>query len=427
MKTPRRPSLITSVRLALASGGAAVGWMVLGATGAHAVEAPSTLSVEDTAAVVTRKVPEPAPVGGVPQPVQAASTAAAPAEALLAGPGAAAAAPVEHVARATAPVVEVTLEPHPVPVVEVTLDPAAAPVEQVVVSAPVVEALPVEPVTGLAENPVAAVQKPADTVQHAIDTVQHPVDTVQHPVDTVQHPVDTVRAVAEPVTAVVWEALPVPAPVVEAPPAIVEGVVDAAPVVDEALPSAPVTRTVEGVPALVGPALPGETAAPVAVENLPAAVTAETAVARPQTQGADTVSVGDPVVAQPPASSDAATFARGAGASSADFLAGLAHSRDGTGTPVTLTAVPAPPDVQAFSAAGGAAVPGPGSTTWAGSAGGSGPPLRGAGPDARPGDPADLSYLTLFPQLAAAQDEAFFGGVGRPPAAPVFEPGSTPD
>ena len=99
------------------------------------------------------------------------------------------------------------------------------------------------------------------------------------------------------------------------------------------------------------------------------------------------------------------------------FAAGATHSVDDPGASSTV----------APARSGGALQPGPAPSSSVGNGGGYGTPLRGFGPDSWPQMPADTSYLGLFPQLSAAKVDPFFAGGAEPPAAPSFDPGSTPD
>ena len=407
VKTPRRRSLGSSVRVALTSGAAAVGWLMLGATGADAAEDGLTLPAPNTATAITQVVAGPAPVDEALLPARETASA----EVLPGDPVAASMAPAKTLVQDAAPAVQE-------PVAAVT-----ASVEEIVGAAPAVdEVLPVEPVTRLVEDPVSVVQSPVETVETVVEPVTR---LVEDPVSVVQSPVETVQTVVEPITPVVEEIAPVtvPVPVVPASAAVVEDVVSAAPVVEELLPAAPVIRIVEDAPAPVVPDTAATPATPAVVET-PAA-TVETPSAQPERLPAETSTSSGPVLDQPAASTDVESSAQADRPSPADFLSGLAQFRAIAETATALNTAPALGEVS--SAAGGTVLPGAGSTASAGSGGGSGTPLRGAGPDSWPVGPADLPYLTIFPQLTAAQDEAFFAELEQPPGSPAFDPGSTPD
>ncbi|GAA1753592.1 hypothetical protein [Kocuria aegyptia] len=338
------------MRVALVSGAAAVGWLVVGATGAHAVDGlpelpgPSAGVVAQTANGAAGKVHQ---AGR-----QVALTAAPPDVA------------------AAAVAVERAL---PVEIAQSTLEPVIAPVKEAVV---------VEPVS-----------------------------------DLVAQPVETVLTAIEPLTDVVEQTLPDDVvPVAPGPAAVVENVLPGAPAAEEILRPEPVTGPVVGAPT----ATPAASDASVAPPERPAAVVPDPVMApelKPQV-----LTAGTPAAAAQQTESGA----QSANPSSSDFLAGLGQPLAAP-TDSAASAVATSPLYAESSPTATSVLPSPGATASAAGSGGTGTPLRSAGPDSWPEVPADLPYLELFPHLSAGQSDLFSGGVDQPPAPPAFDPGSTPD
>lgn len=347
MKAPRRRTLVTSVRVALASGAATVGWLVAGAAGAHAVEDLPTVPEAGAPSAIARTVAGSTP-GEVLEAAQRTVSAAAPSDVAAAEP----------------------LDPR------MTTEPGAALVERSL------EALRLQPLTGL-----------------------------------VVEPVETVQPVVEPVARVVEDVSPVtvPAPMIPPVPTAVEGALPPVPVAEEILPVEP-ARAV-GSAATPDP-VPAAPPAEDGVESLATVASAQGPEAELQTARTEASAVTTP---------DVAVTARTARPSPGDFLAGLEPFRAAAQTSSTTLAGTPFSTLAEPSRAGGAVLPGTGATTSAAGSGGSGTPLRGAGPDSWPEVPAGHPCLELFPQRKAAQTKVFFAGIEQPPAPPAFDPGSTPD
>lgn len=367
MKTPRRRSLVTSVRVALISGAAAVGWLVVGATGAHAADGLPDLPVPQ-ASVVAEAVSATAE-GVFPAGQQVVPSAASPEAAAAA----------------------VALE----------------------------ENLPVEPVGELLEQPVDAARSTLEPVTAAVGEAV----AVEPASGLLEQPVQTVLRVIEPVTDAVEQTLPVDdlVPVGPVPGAVVDNVLPGGPAAEEILRAGPVTDPVVNAPTVTPATLDASVAPPVAAApERPAAVVSDP-IPGPELT----------IQAVPSETPDAAaqveqSVAPRTNPSSSDFLAGLGQSvaAPTSSAAPTLTTSPLPVGTSPGSTS---VLASPGATASATGSGGVGTPLRGAGPDSWPEVPADLPYFELFGHLRAGQNDLLSGGVDQPPAPPVFDPGSTPD
>lgn len=393
--------MATSLRVAVSSGAAAVGWLVLGATGAQASEETLLLPVQDAATGVGRTVAEtaspqidevpsaPAPVSGEPL---SSGTATSPS-----GPVVASGSTVD------------VASPVPLPAVDEAVAGAwavAGPgtdqlftVVERTVSAPVAEVLPAGTLPQLTDGSALIVQ---DTVQ---DVVAPVVEQVVAPV---------VAPVVEQVTTAVEQTAP------EVPG--VEPALPAAPRIDVQLPADTVVAPVP-VDVVVEVPVMEDAEAPEPARQTP--VPAGTDPGQPAPAATQVPGIHDGTAADtevPTATSSASTPPRADRPSPAETLMNHAPF------PAGETAGPSSPWSGSSVPSGGAMLPGPGSTTSTGSgSGGSGTPARGSGPDSWPEMPGSLHFLPIFPQLTAADDDVFFGDIEQPPGPPAFDPGSTPD
>lgn len=336
---PRRRSLPASVRMVLASGVAATGWLLFGATGAHAAEEPAVLT-----------------------------------------------------------------GPPPAATIHGALTPVTGTVDDAIGTTPVL-------------NDVV----PQDTVTTLTDTT---LGMVRDPVAAVQDPVGTVKTITGPITGTVDE------------------LIGANPVVDGIVP--PMLKGPGLTPGTPAPTQPvaGSPAAPVTtIPPVPAAKQAPHSTRPTQNAPALTpLSTSPGAAARPgPSVPPATTSSPGAdsttriGVTPATSLhlnhrplsmSAVGPGWDRTPTPSTGPAGASPGTAGPSSTSGGVPAPsGNGST----SGGGSGSPLGSADPAGWPGMPAGTFYLELFPRLIAGNENSFFGPAENLPAAPAFDPGSTPD
>jgi len=436
VKMPRRRSLAASVRVALTSGLATTGWLLLGSTSAHAAE--------DTA-----------PVAGAVTVVEAGGTIASVTDALapIADTLAPATGAVDEVVATTPVAGEIVPEGTVSAVTGTALDVIRDPGSIVDDPVGTVEIV-TTPVTGtldeaLSTTPVVGGLVPEGTVSTVTGTG---LDMIRDPGSIVDDPVRTVETVTTPVTQVLAPVTDALAPVTEVVAPIsgaVDEVLDATPVVGGITPPvSPAPELTPAAPALGQPDIEVP-AAPTPAPSSPAQVpgTAQTPAAVQRTEG--TPSVQDHPVddrtriaastaadrtfsREPAATARAATQTTVTGVAPATLLPRFPWvvSTAGTGTSwdwahaVATPAGATPGTAGSASSHGGAPAPS-GSSTSTG--GGPGSPLGSADPMGWPGMPAGISYLELFPRLSAGKADSFFGAAGDLPTAPAFDPGSTPD
>jgi hypothetical protein len=375
---PRRRSLAASVRVALTSGLAATGWLLLGSTSAHAAE--------DTT-----------PVAGAVAVVETGGTIASVTDAL-------------------APIAD-------------TLASATGAVDEVVATTPVVgKVVPegtVSTITGttldVAEYPGSIVDDPVGTVE----TVTTPVTQVLAPVTDVLAPVTQVVA---PISGAVDEVLPTTP--------VVGGITPPVSPAPELAPAAPVLGQPDiEVPAAPTPApsspaqVPGTAQTPAAVQRAEGTLSVQDHPVDDRTPIAASTAADRMFSREPAATARAATQTTVTGVAPATLLPRFPWvvSTAGTGTGRDWAhAVATPAGVAPGTAGshGGAPAPSGSSTS---SRGGPGSPFGSADPMGWPEMPAGISYLELFPRLSAGKEDSFFGAAGVLPTAPVFDPGSTPD
>ena len=442
MKGPKRRSVAASVRLAAASGLAAVWWLLVGATGADAAQLPDPALAEDSVTQLVDPFLDPVPAPGE-EPATAAVEDAVP--------------PV--------PAVEDVVPPEPT----TTIVRDAGDLTGALVEDPVGDPLaPVDELTGTVgtvAGPVTAVVD--ESLDGTLDTVPAvhgllppaPTTTiVRDTLDAADRVTDGVRTATSPVTAPVAAVLddtsvmPVAGEVLEP---VVRGTVP--PVVDGVLPSPPLPATVPP------PAPSAPTSSPTTV--LPD-VPAGPAPAAPPAEGPTTPAGTQPGSGPEASPAEGGSSARpspvgpqGAGgvppaAPPAPPLSPRAVPGTDAGHPVVESApppsdraraaagaVPAPPPARAAPAALAASVApfhgGPGSGAGPGSAslpgpagassGGPGSPFGDAGTGSWPGMPPDRISVELCGGSAADRETARARGADEPPPPPVSDPGCTPD
>jgi hypothetical protein len=380
VKRPRRRSLATAVRVAITSGLAATGWLLLGSTSAHAAE--------ETASVI----------GGI-SAVEAGDTVAS---------ATAGSTPVVTITGSTLGAVQdpASIVRDPLGTVQSVTTPVTDTVDKVIGDAPVVgEVVPKGTVTTITGTTLGAVQDPASIVRDPLGTVR----TVTTPVSEVVTPISGAIDKAVSTSPVVGGIVP---PVKEASRLV--PVAPSLPQPDLEVPAAATPRLTfpEQVPAAAQSA--GDTAP---AQNAP--VTALDAAAAQAFSG------------EPATTARAPTKTTSTGAAPATFLLQI-HP-----TPSMAAASPGWDRPSAVAGRGGATPSTAGSPTTNGGApapsgnnassgGGSGTPC-GTNASGWPETPAGTCYLELFPRLIAGNGNSFFDPVENPPTAPAFEPGSTPD
>ncbi|MFC4902947.1 hypothetical protein [Kocuria oceani] len=382
MTSSMRRSRATALRLALLSALTALGWLLLGATGASAAEGPVSGLGHHLGGTV-RDVLQPAPPAESPAP-----------------------APAPPVGLRTGPLVEE---------VTGTVGGLTGAVEEL--AAPLADAVD----STVAAVPVVGGVAPSGTVGTA----------ARETTGVVEGLAGTVEAAARPVTGAVDEVL-VRTPVVGVGPVRVPGLPPLVPAPGVApVPSAPQTVPLDAgspaeapgtpVPATSAPSRDGVREAPVLdgavaapAERAPAGLTAPAAAGEPAAAAArlrtETVT-------------PAAAIAPQAGAASpADLLRALVVPPGGSGA---VAAAQAPVDAGVHAGVQGVGTAGTSSSSTG--SGGTGSPFGDSGADAWPGMPGEAVVLDLTARSTADGTELVRGAAEDLPAPPAFDPGSTPD
>lgn len=382
MTSSTRRSRAAALRLALLSALTALGWLLLGATGASAAERPVSGLGHHLGGTV-RDVLQPAPPADPQAP-----------------------APVPPVELRTGPLLEE---------VTGTVGSLTGAVEELAV-----------PVADAADGTVAAVPVVGGIVpQGTVGTA------TRETTGLVEGLTGTVGAVARPVTGTVDDVL-VRAPVVGQDPVAVPGLPPLVPAPGVTpVPSAPQTAPPDAgspaeAPGAPAPAVPAPSqdglpespaldgAVPAPADRTPAALAERAALAGPavgaERRRGETVTPG------------AATLPRTGIASPADLLRGPAVAQSGSGA---VAAAPAPVDAGVHPGAQGVGTTGTSSSSTG--TGGTGSPFGDAGPGAWPGMPGEVYVLDLTARSTADGTELPRGAAEDLPAPPAFDPGSTPD
>ncbi len=280
MTASKRQSLAATLRLSLFGGAGALGWIALGATGASAAEVPATSGLLGSVSDVVGAVSAPASsvVDAVADPLgEATASVAAPAGStdplvgsiplvsglearvpqLLSHPAGTVLPPVTSVVDGV--VARVPVVHHVVPAGTVThvTAPVVGAVDDAVagVTPPVVDA--VAPVVDVVQPVVGVVSPVVDVVSPVVDAVAPVVDVVSPVVDVAGPPADVVIPVVgavEPVVEVAGPPADVVIPVVEAVEPVVEVALPAAEDVAAGVAPVPAPSLAEGI--LPGEALP---------------------------------------------------------------------------------------------------------------------------------------------------------------------------
>ncbi|MEX5257864.1 hypothetical protein [Kocuria arenosa] len=391
--------------MAITSGVAATGWLLLGATGAQAAEEPATLITSPSVATISTGL---APLTDTVDDIVDATPVV---DEVL--PGA-------TITNTTRGAVHnpVAAGKDPIATVGTITTPATGTVDQLLGATPVAgEIMAPGTTTTVTESALAVVRNPLSVITNPVGAVE----TITTPVTDTLSPVTEVLS---PVTGTV----------------------------EDILGPAPVTGGIEP-PTLEGPGLTPVAPAPVPPVAVPpeAEVTTLTPAPSPAQAPAGTSSPhGTPASARPDLSPGASADPVSSTPASAPTRPSTDSAAGTTSTPSTsATRVHRPTGIsftgpgwnqqpaQSTGLAGAApGAAGPSSTsgstpapTGNGSAsgGGSGSPLGSADPAGWPGMPDGTCYLELFPRLIAGEEKSFFDPVENPPTAPVFDPGSTPD